>query len=203
MASLRAWLRKNPQPFSLRIRTEDGEERTIKLGDGRDKWKVAEQTLAASRAVSVEAVAADGSVIRGEQLREETAASSGDDGADYDEKRAARTMLAQASMLDRYGDRLNQAFDKGASAANTGQENLVALVEVLTMHLSSAITSLHNVSINLANVVARAGGGEETTQHDTNGQMLTQLLGQVAMRQMGGGDDEKPKPKPQANGGKP
>ena len=147
MASLRAWLRKNPQPFSLRIRTEDGEERTIKLGDGRDKWKVAEQTLAASRAVSVEAVAADGTVIRGEQLREETAASGGDGGADYDEKRAARTMLAQASMLDRYGDRLNQAFDKGASAANTGQENLVALVEVLTMHLNCAITSLHNVEI--------------------------------------------------------
>lgn len=192
MASLRAWLRRQPQPFSLRIRTEDGEERSIKLGDGRDKWKVAEQASATSRAVSVEAVSADGTILRGEQLREETAAGA-DEGGDYDEKRAARTMMAQASMLDRYGDRLNQAFDRGAAAANTGQENLVGLVEVLTTHLTMAITNLHNVSVNLANIVARGGGAEDPSQHDQNGAMLQGLLGQMAMRAMGQGTaTEKP-----------
>jgi len=197
MASLRAWLRRQPQPFSLRIRTEDGEERSIKLGDGRDKWKVAEQTIATSRAVAVEALDAEGKLLRGEQLREEPAAGA-DDGSDYDEKRAARAMQAQAAMLDRYGARLNEAFERGAAAANTGQENLVGLVEVLTTHLTMAITNLHNVSVNLGNIVSRGiGGGAEESQHDQNGQMLTQLLGQVALRAM------TPAPsgdKPQSNG---
>jgi hypothetical protein len=183
MASLRAWLRRQPQPFSLLIRTEDGEERTIKLGDGRDKWKVAEQAIATSRAVSVQCLDAEGKLLRGEQLREEAAAAGDDGGADYDEKRAARTMLAQASMLDRYGARLNEAYKAGAEAANTGHDQLVALVEVLTLNLTSAITSLHNVSMNFANVIARAGGGEDT-QHDQNGAMLTQLLAGMASRAM-------------------
>lgn len=201
MASLRAWLRRQPQPFSLRIRTEDGDERTIKLGDGRDKWKVAEQSIATSRAVSVEAVSADGTILRGEQLREEPTAGA-DDGGDYDEKRAARVMQAQAQMLDRYGDRLVQAFKEGAAASNAGHENLVDLVGMLTTHLTMAITNVHNMSVNLSNLVARAGGGGgDESQHDQNGQLLTQLLGQVAMRAMtpGGKPDES---KPASNGGK-
>lgn len=205
MSSLISWLRKNPQPHSLAVRTEDDELKPVKLlpGNARNKWKSAEETIHAMRAVSVECLDKDGEVIRAWKLREidgpnELAAE------DPDDKRMRLALKdrdqATAQMLDRYGDRLNEAFERGAAAANTGQDSLVALVETLTGHLSLAITNLHNVSVNLANFIVKAGGGEDIQQgNPANDAAMAQLLAGMATRFLsnggpaqGGGPAEKP-----------
>ena len=46
MSSLRAWLRRNPQPHSVQVVTEDDEIKPIKLSaDARNRWKGAEDAI--------------------------------------------------------------------------------------------------------------------------------------------------------------
>jgi len=190
-SSLRNWLKRQPEPDSLRIRTQDDEERPIKLEPGRYRWRSAEEAILNARAVVVECLSSSGEVLRSRKLEYEGDVEITDEQAT--EKAIAKAVHAKsaemAHVLDRFGDRLNQAFDRGAAAANTGQENLVSLVEVLTSHLSLAITNLHNVSVNLANMVQQAAGGEEP---DRNGQMLSQLMTAVAAKALAPGGEAKP-----------
>src|SRR5271170_1822852 len=133
----------------------DDAERIIELGPGRTRWMTCEETVRSSGAVSVECLDKDSNIIRAARL------TDGDDddddaGEDAREKREAKAITRErrelAGVLDAYGNRMNQSFREGASAASVSQDKLVDLVEVLTAHLSMAITNLHNVSVNLANV---------------------------------------------------
>lgn len=198
MPGLRAWLRRNPQPARLRVRTDDDDERFIQLTDDvRNRWKAAEEAVHAARAVVVECLDKDGNILRAQEL--ERAGAGGDDDEDAEsDKRVSKAVSRErrelGDVIRSYGEQLNEAFDRGAAAANTGQENLVALVEVLTQHLSYAITNLHNVSVNLANIVADQGG------EDGGGTMKDRLLENViglAMAKAGGGI---PRPAAAANG---
>jgi len=95
----------------------------------------------------------------------------------------------QALMLDRYGDRLNEAFDRGAAAASVSQENLVNMVESLMQHWTMAITNLHNVSINLANALQ---GQESPDAGSMTPQLLAQVIGMAAAKAMGPASPSSP-----------
>lgn len=184
---LRSWLRKTPRPSRVRVHTEDGEERIIELpADTRQRWKIVEESVLASRAASVECLDDKGAVLRAQRIELD---DTGDAVPDYDKQRKSdermqsKTRSEMAHFADAFGSQLNRAFDRGAAAANTGQENLVALVEVLTQHLSLAITNLHNVSVNLANMVAEAAGDGEGG--NPNGKLLEQVIGAAAVRAVG------------------
>jgi hypothetical protein len=180
MFDLRSWLRRAPKPARLRIKTSDDEERIIELGAGRTKWHACEETVRTSGAVSVQALDRDDKILRACRLSEEDLEA--DDDEDKAQKRDERAVGKErrelAGVLDAYGKRMNDSFLAGAEAAGRSQENLVALVEVLTQHLSLAITNLHNVSVNLANVVQQAAGDENPNAG---------LLGQVLALAAGGG----------------
>jgi hypothetical protein len=187
--NLRAWLRRSPQPELVRIVNENDEEQDIKLSaEAHGRWSACEQAVLASRAVSVQCLDGKGAVIRALVLQGEGgAAGDGDDPLDPEarEERYAKKLVGNerrelAAVLDRYGDRLNEAFERGADAASGSQQQLVDLVTILTTHLASAITSLHNVSRTFAAAITgddkEAGGGSD--------EMLKQVLGMAAARMM-------------------
>jgi len=201
MATLRSWLRRNPQPHTLRVVLEDGEERTIRLSeDARNRWKAAEEAVQVLAATSVQCIAADGSILRVQQLRDEDDAGGAVGAADPTEKAVAKSTRDMAGVLDRFGHQLNEAFERGAAAANMGQENLVDLIHLLTQQHSMAITNLHNVSVNLANLIVKMGGGEATAPADDNGPMMEKFLMAAATRAISGGGKSEETPK--ANGKK-
>lgn len=185
---LRSWLRKTPRPTKVRVHTEDGEERIIELpADTRQRWKIVEESVLASRAASVECLDDKGAVLRAQRLELDDDTGSPADAYEKqrkaDERRDSRVRTEMAQFAEAFGTQLNRAFDRGAAAANTGQENIVGLVEVLTQHLSLAITNLHNVSVNLANMVAEGAAGEDGG--DTNTKLLGQVVAAGVARAMG------------------
>lgn len=189
---LRSWLRKTPRPTRVRVHTEDGEERIIELpSDTRQRWKIVEESVLASRASSVECLDEKGAVLRAQRIEQDddgSPADAYDKQRKADERSASRVRAEMAQFAEAYGKQLNCAFDRGASAANTGQENLVGLVEVLTTHLSLAITNLHNVSVNLANMVTEGAGDDG----NPNSKLLEQVVGAAAMRAVGAVGAEHP-----------
>ncbi len=194
MSSLRSWLRKTPQPHLVRIRTEDGEETNIKLSDNaRHRWTHAAEAVTNARATMVTCLDSTGTILRSMPLEyeEETPVDEDEKERKRYEQQLRKDRNEMAAVLEANGRQLNTAFRLGAESANKGQEHLVGLVDTLAQHLTSAITSLHNQSVNLANVVSSLGGVEQPSQHDQNGQMLTNLLALAAQAQ-----SSKPDAKP-------
>lgn len=184
MSSLRAWLRRSPQPSSLRFTNEDDEERTLKLAaDARNKWKGAEEALNAARAVSVQCIDEEGNVLRA--MRLDAAGEDGEilDAEDAAERRTEKAIGKErrelAALLDRYGDRLNEAFERGAQAANTSQEQLISIVQTLSEHLSAAITNLHKISVTYA--MSMQGEPEKGSKND---ELVAQVVGMAAAKFM-------------------
>ena len=182
-SKFRIFLRQVPQPVRVRARKGD-EEQDIALADQvRHRWRIAEEACTSWGAETVECLDAKGAITRSFTLID-----SEDAGRDRERSAMADTRGAElkgmASMLDRYGDRMNEAFSRGAEAAGTSQENLVALVEVLTAHLSHAITNLHNVSVNLANVISGKDVDEGTMPQSQAA--LQGLLMNIAGRMVAG-----------------
>src|SRR5260370_10239159 len=177
---LRSWLRRLHRPASLRIHTGDGEERIIDLGDKRFRWNACEETVRAAGAVKVEALDKDGKIGRGTRIAEDDASSGNDEEAQekYSAKILAGERREMGAMFDRYGHGIKEAYLAGSTAASASQDKLVDLVEVLTQHLSLAITNLHNVSVNLANIVQEAAQGEGG-RGDSNGALLGAVLTQA------------------------
>jgi hypothetical protein len=168
MFDLRSWLRRAPKPKKLRIKTGDGEERVIELGKGRYLWNEVENTVRTAEAVSVECLDAEGTILRATRLSGDDDPEDFEGSKDEGAKNLSKAMREQAAMLDAYGRRMNEAFARGAAAASESQDKLVALVEVLTQHLTLAITNLHNISTNYAQVVAQQSsdgeGGLDSTK---------------------------------------
>lgn len=160
----------------------DGDERTLDMPEGKGKWTVIEESILASGAEVVECLDGQGHIKRTKRIDEfSEAGDSGPGGMRdaLDKEMASRDSAigaerkGMALFAREYGAQLNEAFERGAAAANTGQEHLVSLVDVLTRHLAVAITSLHNVSANLVALTQAAGSDGES------GTDTTKLLGTV------------------------
>ena len=174
---LRQFLRAAPQPAKVRARKGDDEQDIALADQVRHRWRIAEEACLSWGADSVEALDAKGAILRTFTIHDE------DDARAPDTRQAdsrASEMKGMAAMLDRYGDKMCEAFNQGAEAAGRSQDNLVGLVEVLTVHLSHAITNLHNVSVNLANVISGKDVDEGTVPQSQAA--LQGLMMQVAAR---------------------
>jgi len=185
MIDLRSWLRRLPKPHSLRIRTRDEEERLIPLNvETKTKWNELENTIRAAGATSLEALDKAGHIIRAMRLSEQEAEAGSDEEsrARYDEKVMARDRRELAAILDAQGRRIEAAYTAGSEAAGKSADKLLDLVETLTQHLTLAITNLHTVSTNLANVVSAAATGEPAAEGDTNNGLLQLLAGMLQAR---------------------
>ena len=196
MFDLKTWMRRAPKPKRLRMKRPDGEWQFVEITGGRFLWTEIERTIKSSEAVAVECLDASGNVLRSVKLSEEDTqdADEFETPASAADKSAAKTLQAQSTMLDAYGRRLNEAFARGAAAASESQDKLVNLVEVLTQHLTLAITNLHNISTNYANVVAAS-----TESENPNAALLQGVLGLA----LGGGQPRSvATPEPAANGKK-
>ena len=197
---LRTWLRRKPTPHRIRIRLAEGDERYIDIpGDNRNRWQTVETCVLNSGAEVVECLDEIGALLRSQQL-EDTEEVKGEGERDHlrdelskevqgREAHIAKVQREQALMLDRYGDRLNEAFDRGAAAASVSQENLVNMVESLMQHWTMAITNLHNVSINLANALQ---GQESPDAGSMTPQLLAQVIGMAAAKAMGPASPSSP-----------
>jgi len=182
VTNLKSWLRRQPQPASIRYTTSDDEERTLELsGNARNRWSEAAEALESANAVRIEALSKDGSVLRITK-REEEDNGEVHDAIERQEKNRAKETASLALVLDAQGRRISEAFNAGADAASRGQDNLVQVVNILTAQWSATMQSLHNVSMNLAKL-ARGAGVEE--DDDGMGQQMQQLLGIAAMKMMG------------------
>jgi hypothetical protein len=190
MFDLRSYIARAPRAKKLRLKMADGEERMVDVRKGgKHIWEDLVATIKNSDAVAIECLGEDGVLLRGRKLTDD------DDGGETFEadgsgsKDLSKAMREQAAMLDAYGRRMNEAFERGSEAASTSQDKLVALVEVLTQHLTLAITNLHNVSSNYAQVVAAAGTEGEGGNAQ---QMLAQFLGSVMAGKLGPAPAEAP-----------
>lgn len=190
-------MRKQPQPHSLEVEMEDGDRRPIRLSTNtRNKWKDAEDAINAAHATCVTCLDESGAVLRSRPLGRDDDDSLTIDVGDAAVRRKELDNLRQhrelALMLDRYGDRLNEAFERGAAASNVGQSNLVELVGNLTDQLGSTINNLHKLSIQFiqfVNGAAGAASGDEKGSDDA----LARFAGVLATRFIAG-QGEAPKP---------
>jgi hypothetical protein len=182
---LRSWISKAPRPERLRVRLEGGEERFIEFGDqSRNRWATAEKSVLAMGAESVEALDKKDTILRARKLTPDAE----DEDLDEDEKedrRRARAMSRErgevSSLLREVLAEQKASFEAGAEAANTGQEHLVQLVDTLSQHLMHAITNLHNVSVNLSNMLQQQ---QADTGAPDNGALLEKVMGLAAARAM-------------------
>jgi hypothetical protein len=205
--SLRSWLRRNPQPAEIRVINEDDEEKVIKLSsDARNRWKGAEEAIYSARARSVQCLDADGAILRAMPITTDAEGNEVDDSevlAKRYEKELKGERRELGLVLDRYGDRLNEAFERGAAAANVSQDNLVQLVQILTQNLSMAITNIHNLSLQYGQLLQQNDGdGGSSSRND---ELIRTVLGgavQRAMGGMGGGGGGNGKPNGKPNGGR-
>jgi hypothetical protein len=180
LADLSYWLRKRPKPFRLRIRV-DGEERIIEISAGKARWEAVEETIRTAGATAVECLDEKGNILRAMRLGEEEAdaVDSLDARTQAEDKVLQKDRRETASMLDAYGRRMNDAFLMGAKASSVSQDALISLVGTLTEHLAMAITNLHNVSVNLANLVQESASGEPS---DKNGALLQSVMAMALAR---------------------
>jgi hypothetical protein len=150
-ASLRAWLRREPAPDKVKVRTSDGEERTIAIpGDSRNRWKTVEASIHASDAVAVSLFDKKDVLLRGQELDRE----GPEDEEDTPEARADRSrskmMHEWTGMCAAIMHEQNISFDKGVAAAAQSQSSLTDLVDSMASHFATALTNIHTIVANQA-----------------------------------------------------
>jgi hypothetical protein len=200
VATLRAWLRKTPQPTSIRVLDVDDNPHEIKLTeDARNRWRVAEEAIYASKARSVQCIDKDGKILRAQTLEVDGDGHSLDP-EEAIEKRTSKIVANErrelASLIDRYGDRLNEAFERGAAAASVSQENLVSLVDALAQRYADAMTGFHTANAKYAQSLVDAA----SVNGDPNDRMVMELIGGAVARYMSGGPQKPAPPDPKQNG---
>jgi hypothetical protein len=194
--SLRAWLRRAPEPSKVKVRLEDGEERDITIpADIRNRWKTVETTVLASNAVAVSLFDKKGALLRAQPLDTE---SEEDEEASTPEGKAhaaqSRNMKEWTGMLQAVMHEQNVSFEKGVAAAAQSQDSLVELVDGLGNHLATAFTSLHNIVASMAQMQQIGAEreaqltkqlAEASTSDDGKDSQLTQAIGSMLAGALG------------------
>lgn len=172
MASeLRRWLQKHPHPVTIRGFDAEGDERTVKLGVARSKWKDAEGALA--DCYRLEALDEAGNVLRVCDLEgaPPPAPAQGPQGP---------SLVELGRLLEHASDR---SAERHADAYRLAYEQQRLLVEVLSSRLQALEKAWHGLLMAQANAVQ----GES----DPNAPLVTALLAAV-----GGGFPSPPSPTP-------
>jgi hypothetical protein len=179
LSDLRKWLRKLA-PAKVLMR-KDEEERTVAVNhkSATQKWANVEKAILSWGAEKVEALNGSGEILDvfnlGEDEEEKVDLGKGGDKSGHDYR-------GLASIIDRIAARQNEAYAAGADSNSKTVEQMVTIVDTLTSHLSMAITNVHNLSVNLASVIA---GQEAPEQQNPNSPMLERVLGMAVAHASG------------------
>jgi len=173
---LRTWLKREPHPVRVRALI-NGDERTVRIGDSRSRWRDAEDAL--NGATRAEAIDADGELLR--IWENERNVSSVERGADAGQLVELARLLNEAAdmSVQRHGDAYRLAYEQQAM-----------LVKVLSERLQALEAAWHRLLMSQA---------EAMQPDDPNLPLVMGVLGQLGSA-VAGSMAAQPKPKP--NGGK-
>jgi hypothetical protein len=199
MSALKQWLRKTPVPSKIRITCiEDGErvQRELELSDDvRGKWKTAEESITAARAVEVECLSSEGKLLRARKLEYEDD-DAGSSVSTLEEKRVETLVGKERKelgyVLDMFGKRINEAYKLGADAALAGNDQVLQMADTLLSQWAAAMESLHNVATKLGEVLQEDDGKGSGADG-----AFKAYLAKVIAKNL---SDEEPTPKPNGKG---
>jgi hypothetical protein len=135
MTDIRAWLMKRPHPAKVRAEFDDGEDRTVRIGESRSRWRDASEALA--RAVKCEALDSDGELLRVWQTDELDIAR-----AESSAKRGEMALVDFARIL---ADSCDRAVLRHAEMTRTAFEQQAILVNALSGRLHSLEKAWHTL----------------------------------------------------------
>jgi hypothetical protein len=158
--SLHSWLRRPPTPVSLRL---DG-KKSIIIGDGKTKWKDALDAIEAMSPGLIEALNADGHVLRVTQLEQENEAPAGMAPLDPGSSNSRDVEIAR--LLLEAGDR---AAARHEAAYLLGFNKLAELVTSVMQRNSDVEKAWQDQQRQLVEAASGNGGDEA-------GGMIGQLL---------------------------
>lgn len=169
--AFKAWLRRKPKPNRVRATCEDGPDRTVAINarTGASFWNDTIATLASLRVVRVEALDAEGNVLRSRDV-------DPDDGADGEEPEeqeepelppAAKPTTTDATLIQ-FAKLLSEAYRNGADAQRASSEvaftRLVELTNVAFQRLDAlerAYSRSFNERLRDAANTPASGGGDD------------------------------------------
>ena len=180
--SLHAWLSTSkPKPARVRLYDDEGQESFIDI-TSQTKWKTVCETVVSSGMTRIQCLDGKNTVLRGELL---SVFGVGGDESVGEDRREAASFRGMANVVDAIARNHNEAFDRGAQAASAATDSLIEIVQTLTGNLNIAITNLHNMAANLANILQ--GKDPEDGQMNPNNDLLVRVLGAAAARALNAG----------------
>jgi len=171
MSTIRAWLQREPHPSRIRCTLASGDEKTVRIGDSRSRWRDA--AAACSGAVRLEAVNESGETLR-------VFDTEGDESTPG--RAIARTTAGGGgeSSLAELGRILAEASDASAArhadAYRLAYEQQALLVSVLSQRLQALERAWHRL---LMSETSPAADAAENGGPDVGGmqmQMVQALL---------------------------
>ena len=123
MTSIRGWLSRVPYPHTVRVERDDGEEKTVRIGVSRSKWRDAEAAIGAD-AVRLEALDDAGAVIRVWEA----------DGYEQKEKPEKPAKSKEEQMLETFARLMVDACDR---ATQRQSEMIASAFGMMTSLLNS------------------------------------------------------------------
>jgi hypothetical protein len=135
MASeLRRWLQKHPHPATVRGWTADDDTKNVKLGVERSKWRDAEAALA--DCWKLEALDAEGNVLRVCELDGATERKRGDESKTIERDIAIAKLISAAH---------NEGAERHSDAYRLAYEQQRLLVEVMSARLHALERAWHQL----------------------------------------------------------
>lgn len=171
LRSVKGWLRREPQPFQIRVDVAGGGEKLLAV-DMKDprRWARAEETIAAMNAVRMEALDKKGVTLRAhvfEQDDDDEPAAQAAPGPNF-ELAQLGTLLERAAdnAAKRYGEGYGKAFDM-----------VLALAKSLVDGQTKLVQQVQTLSNKVAKLSAEAGGsGEPPDPSEAVPEMLMKLV---------------------------
>ena len=171
MSTVRAWLQREPHPVRIRCTLSGGDEKTVRIGDSRSRWRDA--AAACAGAVRLEAVNDAGETLRVLDLDGE-----GNEAAGKLAKLAAPA--GGESQLAELGRIISEAADasalRHAEAYRLAYEQQALLVGVLSQRLQALERAWHRLLMSSEAPSPDADPNAADPTQAIQAQMVMQLL---------------------------
>lgn len=170
MSEIRSWLARSPHPSTVRIERADGEEKTVRIGVTRSKWRDAESAIG-SDVVRAEALDEQGAVLRVWES----------DTADEQRKKGqASPEQAQAVQLTRFAELLTDACDKAVQRhtefVNVAFNQLGELVKLYATRNAMLEKAWHKLLVDSAEAQAEAAQANDPSDAIIGGIVQAALM---------------------------
>lgn len=178
MRSLRSWLKIEPHPVRVKATDAEGEDRFIRIGESKSRWRDAENAL--KSAVHCEALTAEGEILRTwdneEVIVQQQAAARADE---------PKTELAElARIITESNDAAVGRLVEILQVNLAQNSQLVNVLSERNRQLELAWQQLLNEHAKLQQSAAQSDGSPAL---GTNEQLIMQLAPAIVAGLMGGG----------------